>query len=168
MSESSEIPRESISVFSFMNSISTGQLILISSSISLSSFNKLLVFQKFLEHIISFKPTRNWPPLICLYWPKRISKGSLSKQAAIMTSYPSSNKSWIKLVWQLKSSYQSLGIWQGESELFKWWDPLITPIFNLICKCTTKFWLTIIFFSRMAQNVVWTLELKIIYYVYNI
>ena len=44
MSVSSEIPRETISVFSFMISISPGQLILIFPSISISSFNKLLIF----------------------------------------------------------------------------------------------------------------------------
>ena len=74
---SSEIPRESISVFSFMISISPGQLILISSSISISSVNKHLIFKSFSEHIVSFKSTRKRPPLIYLYWLKRLSKGSL-------------------------------------------------------------------------------------------
>ena len=77
MSVSSEIPRESISVFSFAISISLGQLILISSSISISSFNKHLIFKIFSEHIVPFKPTRKQPHIICLYWPKRLSKGSL-------------------------------------------------------------------------------------------
>ena len=77
LSVSSKIPRKSISVYSFKVSISPGQLILISSSISISSFNKHLTFKIFSEHIVSYKPTRKRTPLICLYWPKGPSEGSL-------------------------------------------------------------------------------------------
>ena len=48
--------------------------------------------------------------------------------------------------------YQSFGSWQGESELFKWWNPLITTIFHPICQCTTKFRLPVIFFLRIWNN----------------
>ena len=61
MSVCSEIPRESISVFSFVIPYLRDQ----------QTFN----FQNFSEHIASFKPTTL--PFICLYWLKRASKGSL-------------------------------------------------------------------------------------------
>ena len=102
MSVSSKTPKELISVFCFLISSSPGQLILISSSISISSFNELLIFKLFSEHIVSFKPTRKGLPLICLYWPKSLSKGSLWKRTVNMKSGPLSNKSSIKLAWQLK------------------------------------------------------------------
>ena len=107
-SVSSEIPRESISVFSFMISISLVELILISSSISISSFDKHLIFKIFSEHIVSFKPTRKQAPLICLYWPKRLFKGSLWKRAVNMKSYTSSNESSTRFAWHLKIRIRSL------------------------------------------------------------
>ena len=127
MSVSSEIPRELISVFSFMISISPGQLILISSSISISTFNTHWIFKIFSEHIVSFKPTRKRPQLICIYWPKHLSKRSLWKPAVSMKSYPSSNKSSIRLAWHLQVRIKALAV-DRESELFKWWNPQFSSV----------------------------------------
>ena len=116
MSVSSEIPRELISVFSFIISISPGEMMWISSSISISSFNKYLIFKFFSEHIVSFKPTRKRLPLICLYWPKRLSKGSLWKGAVSMKSYPSSSKSSIRPAWHLKFVLEPWQLTERERE----------------------------------------------------
>ena len=121
MSVSSEIPRELISVFSFMISISPGQLILISSSISIPTF------KIFWEHIVSFKPTRKRSQLICIYWPKHLSKRSLWKPEVSMKSYPSSNKSSIRLAWHLQVRIKALAV-DRESELFKWWNPQFSSV----------------------------------------
>ena len=110
MSVSSEIPRKFISVFSFTISIFPEQLILISSSISISFINKHLIFKFFPRHIVSFKPTRKQPHLICLYWPESLSKGSLWKRAVSMKSYLSSSKSSKRLGWHIKVRNRALAV----------------------------------------------------------
>ena len=91
-----------------MISISPGQLILISSSISISSFKKHFIFKIFSEHIVSLKPTRKRHPLICLCWLKSLSKELLWKRTVNMKSYPSSNKPSIRLAWHLKVRIRAL------------------------------------------------------------
>ena len=99
-----------ISTFSFRISISPGQLLLISLLICISPFNKNLIFKIFPEHIVSLKPTKKWPPLICLYWPKQLSKEWLWKRAVSIKSNPSSNKSSVRLAWHLKIRIRALAV----------------------------------------------------------
>ena len=67
-------------------------------------------FNIFSEHIVSFKPTRKRPPLICLYCPKHLSKGSLWKRAISMKSYLWSKKSSLKLAWNLKVRIRAVAV----------------------------------------------------------
>ena len=66
---------------------------------SISSFKSVLSLIIFSDDVASLSPTRNLPPLICRYWPNRLSNGSLWNLDVMMKSYPSASKSSLSKAW---------------------------------------------------------------------